>query len=288
MRPTWRYPPGTDGGGFIAAVDAMLDRRPEIAVLPLQERYVELLARKRDQISPSVRVGSPRPEVDAYLDKERMYQVARDVGVPHSPVAVKSDHASLRSSGRHCRSLISSAPRTLNERAHRRPLLRRERTSRPGALVWCDGRQRSGCGPRDLPWRQRTGRAAPESIGPRSAAVPILARGRTVVDLANIVGAEPSRHAPRVAHPRGGVPDPPEDSAKRSDRTRSGVSHHALLPYYQPMSVRDKAGRGWLDYALLLSLIAIIAIAALVVLGREISAILSMLGATMSTSVAVR
>lgn len=44
------------------------------------------------------------------------------------------------------------------------------------------------------------------------------------------------------------------------------------------MGVRDQAGQGLAEYALLLSLIAIIAIAALVVLGREISAILSTLG----------
>jgi Flp pilus assembly pilin Flp len=41
---------------------------------------------------------------------------------------------------------------------------------------------------------------------------------------------------------------------------------------------RDEAGQGLAEYALILSLIAIVAIAALVFLGGEISALLSSIG----------
>ena len=44
------------------------------------------------------------------------------------------------------------------------------------------------------------------------------------------------------------------------------------------MEQRRERGQGLAEYALLLSLIAIIAIAALVIFGREISAILSTVG----------
>jgi Flp pilus assembly pilin Flp len=45
------------------------------------------------------------------------------------------------------------------------------------------------------------------------------------------------------------------------------------------MRSRWQAGQGLAEYALLLSLIAIMAIAALVILGREVSTVLSTLGA---------
>ena len=45
------------------------------------------------------------------------------------------------------------------------------------------------------------------------------------------------------------------------------------------LMLRDEEGQGLAEYALILALIAIIAIAALVFLGGEISAILSNLGA---------
>jgi pilus assembly protein Flp/PilA len=43
--------------------------------------------------------------------------------------------------------------------------------------------------------------------------------------------------------------------------------------------IRDEEGQGLAEYALILSLIAVIAIAALVFLGTEISSILSSIGA---------
>jgi Flp pilus assembly pilin Flp len=58
-----------------------------------------------------------------------------------------------------------------------------------------------------------------------------------------------------------------------------GVSLGARLAYHLRMNAQGQAGQGLAEYALILSLIAIIAIAALVLLGREISAILSTLGA---------
>lgn len=57
------------------------------------------------------------------------------------------------------------------------------------------------------------------------------------------------------------------------------VALPASLAYHQPMRAQGQAGQGLAEYALILSLIAILAIAALVLLGREISAVLSTLGA---------
>jgi Flp pilus assembly pilin Flp len=57
------------------------------------------------------------------------------------------------------------------------------------------------------------------------------------------------------------------------------VVQRSPLAYHSAMRAQGQAGQGLSEYALVLSLIAIVAIAVLVLLGREISAILSTLGA---------
>lgn len=57
------------------------------------------------------------------------------------------------------------------------------------------------------------------------------------------------------------------------------MAQRGLLAYHLAMQAQGQDGQGLSEYALVLSLIAIIAIAVLVLLGREISAILSTLGA---------
>ena len=53
----------------------------------------------------------------------------------------------------------------------------------------------------------------------------------------------------------------------------------AFVNYLQSMIRRDEEGQGLAEYALILALIAVIAIAALVFLGTQISSILSSIGA---------
>ena len=57
-----------------------------------------------------------------------------------------------------------------------------------------------------------------------------------------------------------------------------GGPHTSTLTYHVRVEKPIEAGQGLSEYALLLSLIAIMAIAAFVVLGREVSAILSFVG----------
>ena len=61
-------------------------------------------------------------------------------------------------------------------------------------------------------------------------------------------------------------------------RPQMEVAPTRPLTYHPSMGRRRERGQGLAEYALLLSLIAIIAIAALVIFGREISAILSTVG----------
>ncbi|MFN8620734.1 MAG: Flp family type IVb pilin [Chloroflexota bacterium] len=51
-----------------------------------------------------------------------------------------------------------------------------------------------------------------------------------------------------------------------------------FVTYLQSMIRRDEEGQGLAEYALILALIAVIAIAALVFLGTQISSILSSIG----------
>jgi pilus assembly protein Flp/PilA len=51
-----------------------------------------------------------------------------------------------------------------------------------------------------------------------------------------------------------------------------------FVSYLQSMIRRDEEGQGLAEYALILALIAVIAIAALVFLGTQISSILSSIG----------
>ena len=53
----------------------------------------------------------------------------------------------------------------------------------------------------------------------------------------------------------------------------------AFVNYMTSMLRRDEEGQGLAEYALILALIAVIAIAALVFLGTQISSILSSIGA---------
>jgi Flp pilus assembly pilin Flp len=76
--------------------------------------------------------------------------------------------------------------------------------------------------------------------------------------------------------PPAGRPPPTRDR-----ETASIVSHDIKgeVPMLDVMRARDEAGQGLAEYALILSLIAIVAIAALLFLGGQISGILSSIGA---------
>ena len=95
---TWRHPPVRQSEAFLSALDAFLERRPEISlVLPLQERYVSLLSAERRRL-PS-RLIVPIPEdavVQTCLDKHRMYEVARDAEVPFAAAIEATDLEDLR------------------------------------------------------------------------------------------------------------------------------------------------------------------------------------------------
>lgn len=93
----WPHPPVREADAFLAALRGFLDARTDIElVLPLQERYVELLGRERTRLPGSVTLVSPPSDVVATcLDKERMYAIAATAGVPHPRVRRADDMNAL-------------------------------------------------------------------------------------------------------------------------------------------------------------------------------------------------
>lgn len=93
----WQHPPIRRGDDFLAALNELLAGRPEIGiVLPLLSNYLECLARNHDRLPATPVVAMPQPEVVlACLDKDRMYALARDAGVPHHPVERAHTRAEL-------------------------------------------------------------------------------------------------------------------------------------------------------------------------------------------------
>jgi biotin carboxylase len=81
---------------MVALLD-FLARRPEIGVvLPLRPRYLKLLGAARDQLNGRVLLAMADSEiVEACLDKQRMYAIAGEAGVPYQPLAVATDRAEL-------------------------------------------------------------------------------------------------------------------------------------------------------------------------------------------------
>jgi predicted ATP-grasp superfamily ATP-dependent carboligase len=96
-REVWRHPPIRDGDAFVAALVAFLAARNDVtAVLPVGERYVAFLAAARDRLPQHVTLAAP----DAHLvrtctDKDRMYEIAQEAGVPHAPVHAAKELAAL-------------------------------------------------------------------------------------------------------------------------------------------------------------------------------------------------
>lgn len=98
----WPHPPIRQEEEFLVALTTFLAARPDITtLLPLQERYVAVLASARDRLPDALVMASPDPTtVLTCLDKDRMYDVARAAGVPFRPVAVVSDLAELADAAR--------------------------------------------------------------------------------------------------------------------------------------------------------------------------------------------
>jgi predicted ATP-grasp superfamily ATP-dependent carboligase len=94
----WKHPPASRGDALISALLALLERRPEIdVVLPLRPDYVGLLALARDRLPQRVVIATPDASVVlTCLDKERMYEVAREAGAPYRPHAVADDIEQLQ------------------------------------------------------------------------------------------------------------------------------------------------------------------------------------------------
>lgn len=93
----WRHPPVRQPEEFLSALTTLVDQRPDITtVLPLQERYVALLATVRDRLPAHLVVATPDPStVSTCLDKNRMYEVARAAGVPFRPIVVATSLTEL-------------------------------------------------------------------------------------------------------------------------------------------------------------------------------------------------
>ena len=89
----WRHPPVDHSEAFLGDLLAFLARRPDITtLLPLQERYVALLAERRARLPDGLIVAMPRPDtVLTCLDKDRLHGVARQAGVPSRPAGTASD-----------------------------------------------------------------------------------------------------------------------------------------------------------------------------------------------------
>jgi predicted ATP-grasp superfamily ATP-dependent carboligase len=101
-RGIWEHPPVRNGDQLVRALAAFLSERPDIRiVLPLQERYVELLATHGHELPSDAVVAMPaRDVVLTCLSKARMYALAAEAGVPHPASRVVLDLASLRAAGR--------------------------------------------------------------------------------------------------------------------------------------------------------------------------------------------
>jgi biotin carboxylase len=93
----WPHPPISEENAFLRALVALLAARHEIVVvLPLQERYVAVLARARARLPAGVVVAAPdEGVVEACLDKVRMHHLAMECGVATLPLVTALDHASL-------------------------------------------------------------------------------------------------------------------------------------------------------------------------------------------------
>jgi len=80
----WRHPVIDDELGFMTALESYLQERPEISlILPLRGRYLEVLARRWRNAPGRPAIAMADPDVIGIsLDKERMFRVAQDAGVP--------------------------------------------------------------------------------------------------------------------------------------------------------------------------------------------------------------
>ena len=92
----WRHPSIDDPDAFVEALGAYARERSIDVVLPLRSSFVELLAEHRERLPEGVALASPgRDVVDPALDKERMYALVAELGVPHRPTGVAHDLESL-------------------------------------------------------------------------------------------------------------------------------------------------------------------------------------------------
>jgi predicted ATP-grasp superfamily ATP-dependent carboligase len=88
----WRHPSIDDPDAFVDALGLYVRKRSIDVVLPLRSAFVELLAEHGDRLPDGVALASPRRDVvDTAFDKERMYALAAELGVPHRPTGLAND-----------------------------------------------------------------------------------------------------------------------------------------------------------------------------------------------------
>jgi predicted ATP-grasp superfamily ATP-dependent carboligase len=89
----WRHPPISEPGAFLQALGSFVAERPEIeAIVPLQSRYVGLVATERARMPKGPVLVTPEPDVVlTCLDKVALYDLARRVGVPTEPWGIATD-----------------------------------------------------------------------------------------------------------------------------------------------------------------------------------------------------